>query len=537
MVLRFLRSQTKTIAGGAIVVGVLSLASRLVGLLRDRLFASTFGTGDTLDVYYAAFRIPDAVFALLVTGALSASFIPIFMKYYSESRLNALGAWKFTNRMLQLVTVGYVVLGVLGIVFAHPLAHLVAPGFPLVKQGHVADFMRVMFLAQLFLAVSTVFGSVLQAAKRFVIFSLAPVFYNVGIMIGAVLLVRSMGPIGLAWGVVLGAVLHMGVSWFGMRGLGYQFERPAVWLDPDTVEAVKLMGPRVLGLGVTQIQFILLSILASGLAVGSVSAFQLAFNLQFFPVGILGVSYAISVFPVLSTYVQDGDLESFRESFVMTVRQVLFAVIPATVLFLLLRAQIVRVVLGGGVFGWGETALVADTLAFFALSFFAQSLTYVVVRGLFAFKDSTTPLVAGVFGLLMMMLAGSLFSRPYGVVGLAMAFSLMSIVQMALLWAMLRLRAGTLLESRILPGLLKMTVAGISMGLVVQVAKPLALHVFSLETFVGVLFQGLFAGGLGLLTYIGVSFALKAEECEMVRAGFDRHILRRFRPTETGIES
>jgi len=537
MILDLLRSQTKTIAGGAIVIGALSLASRFVGLLRDRIFASTFGAGDTLDVYYAAFRIPDTIFALLVVGALSASFIPLFMKYYSGGCLDHLGAWKFTNRMLHLVAGGYVVLAILGVAFADPLAQLIAPGFSAFKQEHVSEFMRVMFFAQFFLAISTVFGSVLQATRRFLLFSLAPVFYNLGIIFGALVLVKSLGPIGLAWGVVLGAILHMGISAYGMKDLGYRFERPTKLLDPDTQEALVLMGPRVLGLGVTQIQFLILSVIASGLAVGSVSSFQLAFNLQFFPVGILGVSYSISVFPVLSEYVRTRDIEAFRNSFSLTVRQILYFIIPATVLFLLLRAQIVRVVLGGGVFGWSETILVADTLAFFALSFFAQSITFILVRGLFAFKDSMTPLVAGIFSAVIMVFASFAFSKTYGVVGLAMAFSLTSIVQMALLWAMLRLRTGNLGEALILPGLFRMTVAGIGMGLVVQFAKPLTLTILSLETFWGVLFQALFAGVVGLIAYVGVTYALKTEEFEMVREGFDRKFLRRFRPTETTMDS
>lgn len=533
MILELLRTQTKTIAGGAMVIGALSLTSRLVGLLRDRIFASTFGAGDTLDVYYAAFRIPDTVFALLVMGALSASFIPVFMKYYSGGMLDGLGAWKFTNRMLWLIAGGYLLVAIFGIAFADPLSGLIAPGFSAFKQSHVVAFMRVMFLAQFFLAISTVFGSVLQATKRFLLFSLAPIFYNVGIIMGALVLVDWMGPIGLAWGVVSGALLHVLVSAYGMKDLGYRFERPRCLLDPDTQTALSLMGPRVLGLGVAQIQFIILSIIASGLAAGSVASFQLAFNLQFFPVGILGVSYAIAVFPVLSEQVHAKNLDAFRTSFATTMRQLLYFVIPATILFLLLRAQIVRVVLGGGVFGWNETILVADTLAFFSLSFFAQSMNYILVRGLFAFKDSVTPLVVGTITAIVMVFAALSFGKTYGVVGLAMAFSLTSIIQTALLWITLRLRAGSLGESQILPGLFKMTVAGIGMALVVQFAKPFTLSLLSLETFWGVFLQGLFAGLIGLAAYVGLTYALKTEEFEMIREGFDRNFLRRFRPAET----
>ncbi len=532
-----LRKPSKTIVGGAIVIGVLSLASRFVGLLRDRIFAGTFGAGDTLDVYYAAFRIPDTVFALMVIGALSASFIPIFTKYYSGGKLDSLGAWKFTNRVLHLIAIGFAILAILGIIFADPLAGLIAPGFSEIKQASVASFMRVMFLAQFLLAISTVFGSVLQATKRFFLFSLAPVFYNFGIIFGAVVLVNKIGVIGLAWGVVIGAAFHLFVSAYGMKDLGYRYERPKTLWDKDTKEVVVMMLPRVLGLGIVQVQFIILSILASGLVAGSLSIFQLAFNLQFFPIGILGISFAISVFPVLSQQVNDGDMDGFVDSFSTTVRQILFFIIPATVIFLLLRAQIVRVVLGAGAFGWDETIMVADTLAFFSLSFFAQSINYVLIRGFFAFKDSLTPFIAGFVGAVFMIFASLLFTKDYGVIGLAMAFSSASLIQMALLWAMLRLRTNSLGESKILPGLFKMTIAGIGAALLIQFAKPLTITLLPLETFWGVLLQGLFAGSLGILAYLGIAFALKSEEFEMARSGFDRRILSHFRPAETPDET
>lgn len=529
---RFFQQSSKTIAGGAMVIGVLSLTSRAVGLVRDRIFASTFGTGDTLDVYYAAFRIPDTIFALLVMGALSASFIPIFAKYQVGGVLNRQGAWHFTNKVLHLIAGGYVVFAVLGIVFASPLASLVAPGFSDFKLDQVALFMRVMFLAQLFLAVSTVLGSVLQATKRFFLFSLAPVFYNLGIIFGALVLTHWLGAIGLAWGVVLGALFHALVSVFGVRDLGYRYHIPKRLWDEETREVLLMMGPRVLGLGVTQLQFLVLSILASTLAVGSVSAFQLAFNLQYVPIGIVAVSFAVAVFPTLSQSAHEGDHETFSETIATTARQILFLMIPATLLFLLLRAQIVRVVLGGGVFGWDETILVADTLAFFSLSFFAQALTHLLARGLFAKKDSLTPFLAGGVSLIVLVLGSLTFTKDYGVAGLAMAFSLASLVQVALLWLLLRLRAGSLHESKMISGLMKMTVAGMVMGVVIQLAKPLTLTFAPLDTFWGVFMQGAFAGGVGFIAYLGMSFALGSEELGWMRSAIDRKLFHRFQSEE-----
>jgi len=371
MILDFFRRPTNTLVSAAIVVGVLSFASRLVGLLRDRILAARFGAGDTLDVYYAAFRIPDTVFALLVVGALSASFIPLFMKYAGEGWVRDERAWVFTNNVLHLIAIAFFGLAVVGVLFAEPLAGLIAPGFSPHKLALVVQMMRVMFLAQLLLSVSTIFGSVLQATKRFVMFALAPIVYNVGIILGVLVLVEPFGPMGLAWGVVLGALFHLVVSSVGVRWVGYKHFWTASLKDSDTREALALMLPRVLGLGMIQLQFVLLTVMASGLAAGSLAVFQLAYNLQYFPVGILGVSYAIAAFPVLSEYARREDTRGFVETFSSAVRQMLYFIIPASLVFLLLRAQIVRVVLGAGAFDWTDTIFVADTLALFALSLYA----------------------------------------------------------------------------------------------------------------------------------------------------------------------
>ena len=199
--LTFFRRESKTIIGAATVVGILSFASRVVGFVRDRVLAGEFGAGDTLDVYYAAFKIPDLLFNLIVVGALSASFIPLFLKHY-QNPLGKHNAWKFTNDALHLIGIAMVVLSIVLMVFSEPLAALVAPGFHQVKQLRVAEFMRVMFLAQILLAISLIYGSVLQSLKKFLLYALAPIYYNIGNIIAAMGLVYFIGPMGLAWGVV-----------------------------------------------------------------------------------------------------------------------------------------------------------------------------------------------------------------------------------------------------------------------------------------------------------------------------------------------
>ena len=532
MVLKWLNSESNTIVSAATVIAVLSLVSRFVGLIRDRILAGAFGAGPVLDAYYAAFKIPDFFFKLIVVGSLSASFIPLFTKHYRKRKNNA-KAWKFTNNVLHVVVAAFIAICGVLFVFAEPASTIVAPGFGSEQQAMTAQFMRVMLLAQVLLGVSMVYGSALQGLKRFFLYSLAPILYNVGIIAGAVWLSDWLGPIGLAWGVVLGAFLHAVVQYFGVRGVGYRYGWSFDFRDEDTREMLRMTGPRVLGLAMTQVTFILFTMIASLLAVGSVTVFQFAYNIQFFPVGIIGVSYAIAAFPSFSEYFENDKMEAFRELFSRTIRQMIFLMTPMMLVFLILRAQIVRVVVGAGRFDWAATIATADTLAFFALSFVAQGLVYVVARAFFALHDTKTPLVASVVAAIAGVGSAWFLTGRFGVAGLGAAYSIFAFVNVLLLWVPLRRRVGTLVESRIWRTILIAVVAGVFSGITIQYLKPVVVGLFGLETFLGVLLQGLFAGGAGLLVYIAVSYFLNSEELEELSTGLRSRLMSKFEPSES----
>ncbi len=528
---KFLHAESKTIIGAAALVGVFSFVSRLVGFVRDRLLAGEFGAGDTLDVYYAAFKIPDLLFSLVVVGALSASFIPLFTKhYYHPDRQKA---WKFANSVLHVI--GIVMLGLSMILFflAEPLSALIAPGFDSDKQQTVAMFSRVMLLAQILLALSAVFGGALQSLKQYVLYAMAPVFYNAGIVIGALWFADFMGPIGLAWGVVLGALLHTVVQLYGCIQAGYGYERIVDFHSREIKQVISMTGPRVLGIAMSQLLFIILAVIATTMPPGSVTIFQFAYNIQFFPIGIIGVSLAVAAFPLFSESLSKNDTEGFRQSFSSTIRQALFFLIPVTLLFLILRAQIVRVVVGAGAFDWQATILTADTLAFFALTLIPQSLVFILSRAFFALHDTVTPLTAGLVSALVGLVSGFLFRESFGVVGLGMAYSLYAVINLILLWVPLRQRVGSLDEEKIVQSLMKLTVAGLACGLLAQAMKPLVSNVFSLDTFFGVLSQGLIAGLIGLAGYLAVAWLLKSSELHAFVEAMHRKVLRKIIPKES----
>lgn len=534
--LRFLQRESRTIIGAAAIVGVLSFASRLAGFVRDRILAGTFGAGDTLDIYYAAFKIPDAMFNLIVIGALSASFIPLFLAHFQKP-LGKEVAWRFTNNTIHLIGGAMTVVSVVFILTADPLASLVAPGFPEMKRLQVASFMRVMLLSQIILAISMIYGSVLQSLRKFLLFSLAPIVYNVGIILGTLWLVDVLGPIGLAWGVVVGAGMHLLIQWVGVRESGYRYAFVANIQSADIREMLRLMGPRTIGLAVNQLLFILLTILASTFVVGSVTVFQFAYNIQFFSVGIIGVSFAIAVFPMLSEFGERKDKEGIRTLMSATIRQIVYLLLPMTLLFLIFRAQIVRVVVGAGAFDWAATIATADTLAFFALTFIPQSIILLLARGFYAIHDTITPLIIAIVSALTGILAAFLLRDTFGVIALAMAYSIAALVNAGLLWVSLRQQLETLNEASMVPVFFKLAVCVMISGVGMQLLKPLGAMIFSLDTFLGVFLQAFFAGGIGLIIYVLTAHMLKIEEQQKFLQAMRRNTLRQSRPQEVAPET
>ncbi len=523
--LKIFNSQSKSITGAAIIISASTLVSRLVGLLRDRIFAHYFGAGPVMDAYYAAFKIPDLVYNLLIVGALSAGFIPAFTKLFNNSEDKS-AAWKLANNVLNITAICLGVLGALGIIFTPFLAPLIAPGFSSSSQQLVINFTRIMFGSTILLGLSMVIGGVLQSLRAFFLYSLAPIFYNVGIIIGATVLVPLWGINGLAWGVVLGAFLHFSLQTYSAYANGYRWKWYLNWKDRETRLVGKLMVPRTLGLAISQLNLVIITILASLLPVGSVAIFNFANNLQAVPVGIIGIPFALAVFPVLSMAASQNNTEEFIKNLSSTIRQILFLIIPCSILLMLLRAQIVRVVLGSGKFDWTATINTADTLALFALSLFAQALIPVIARAFYALANTKTPFIIGVISELSSIIAGLILMRPLGVAGLALAFSAGSILNFAILTIALRNKLKSIDGEKILSSFFRIILAAIPMALVIQFAKyPLA-SIFDQTHFFGILGQGAVASLAGLAIYLLICYLLKVPELMQIKNSLARRWLQ-----------
>jgi len=503
----------------ATLVAFSSLASRFLGIFRDRILAGEFGAGNTLDVYYAAFRVPDLIFNLLVMGALTAGFIPILTflikdsgcgKIFSFKESPNKEAWYLVNNLLNILLLTLMVLSFLGVVFAPYLVDLIAPGFGPEKQSLTVGLTRIMFLSPIFLGISSILGGILQSFKRFFVYSLAPIFYNLGIIIGALYLVPFLGIYGLAWGVALGAFLHMAVQLPVALKLGYRY-RPVFNLkSKNLVKIGKMMIPRTMTLAISQINLLVITIFASTLASGSLSVFNFANNLQSFPVGVFGISFAIAAFPTMSQVAFSK--EKLRVNLSQTVRKILFFIVPATVLLITLRAQIVRVVLGTGLFDWQDTILTLQTLGFFAFSLFAQALIPLLIRVFYARQTAKVPFFIGLFAALVNVISVWWFSKILGVAGLALGFSLANIVNFVLLWLTLHMKLNGLEEERILLSAVKFSLGALACGFTVQFTKSLVAPWVEMTKFWGILTQGLIAGILGFSVYLLICYLLRSEE-------------------------
>ena len=523
--LKILSSQSKSITGAAIIISGATLVSRLVGLLRDRILAHNFGAGPVMDAYYAAFKIPDLIYNLLIIGALSAAFIPTFTKLFNSGE-NKSAAWKLANNILNITAISLAVLSILGIIFTPVLAPLIAPGFSVASKELVISFTRIMFGWTFLLGLSMVIGGVLQCLRAFFLYSLAPIFYNVGIIVGATVLVPLWGITGLAWGVVLGAFLHFSLQTYSAYANGYRWRWYLNWKDKETRLIGKLMIPRTMGLAISQLNLVIITILASTLPTGSVAIFNFANNLQAVPIGVIGIPFALAVFPVLSMAVSQNNVEEFIKNLSSTIRQILFLIIPLSIILMLLRAQVVRVVLGTGKFDWAATINTADTLALFALSLFAQALIPVIARAFYAMANTKTPFIIGVISELASIIAALMLMKPLGVAGLALAFSIGSILNFMILTVALRSILKKIDGEKIFSSFLRIVLAAIPMALAIQSIKyPLA-KIFDQTYFFGILGQGLVASLFGLAIYLLICYLLKVPELLQIKNSLARRWLQ-----------
>src|SRR3989338_4880539 len=417
-----------------------------------------------------------------------------------------------------------------GILFAPWLTGMIAPGFASEKRVIVIMLTRVMLLSPIFLAVSAVFGGVLVSFKQFAAYSFAPVFYNIGIICGALFLVPFFGSLGLAWGVVLGSFLHMLVQYPSLYRCGFRYRLYFfhAWKDQTIRRVVRLMIPRSLGMAVNQVSLLIITIFASTLASGSLAVFTLANNIQSVPLGLFGIAFALAVFPSLSFFAAKQREQDFFEILTQTSRRILFFVLPLSLFMIIFRAQFVRVILGSGSFDWEDTILTFQVLGFLAVSLFAQSSIPLLARTFYAMQDTKTPFYIALGSQIVNVIAVMALITRFDVIGVAIAFSFSSIVNMGFLLFFLKKKLHTLDGRHIMSSTLGIILSTSVAAIVAQSVKYITGTVVELETFVAVFSQLVIAGGTGVATYLFMSAYLSIEEFHTIR---DKFFLRVFGKT------
>src|SRR3989344_806807 len=403
---KFLNSRSQKISSAALTVAFFGLVSRLLGLWRDRMLAGKFGASETLDIYYAAYKIPDLVYGLLVVGAISSAFLPVFYEYSSKDKNDA---FKFASNIFNFLIISLSILSLIFILFAPQLIYFIAPGFNQDTLDLTVKISRILFVSPILLGISALISALLQAHSRFLITSLAPIFYNLGIIFGIIFMVPHYGIFGLAYGVILGAFFHFTIQIPSLFSIGF---RPRIIFnlkDPGLFKVIKMWFPRTLGLLALEINGIIATAIASSLTVGSIAIFNFADNLRWAPIGIIGVAFSTAAFPAMSLAYAQGKKDLFLKRFSLAVLQTFFIVIPISLLFFVFRAQIVRIILGTGEFGWDETRLTAAVLGLFSFGIFAAALLPLFTRAFFAFHNTKTPVFINVVSMMINVFLSFLF--------------------------------------------------------------------------------------------------------------------------------
>lgn len=501
------------IGSSAIIIALFSILSRLMGVVRDRVLAGQFGAGDILDAYYAAFKLPDFIFTLLVLGALGAALIPVYVQVKQQGGREA--AFALARRVALIVVMVLTVFAIVVAFLAPQLVSIIAPGFTGARAVLTIQLTRVMLFSTVVFGASNALGSILQAERRFVAFAAAPILYNAGIILGAWLLVPLWGPAGLGWGVVLGSILHLLIQQRAVRELGFSWFKGS-WGDIRAAWKVfALMGGRTVGLAASAIEQVIINGFLSTLTVGSVAAFALAANLQSFPTNVFGVSLAIAAFPVFSEALGANNRVEFLQQFSTTMRRILFFVLPLAILFLVLRAHVVRVVLGSGAFDWDDTIRTAQMLGFLSVAMVADSVLPLIARVFYALGDTRTPAYTSI-GVVILNVILLFAFRPWGLTGIGASYVISRTVNAGVLLGLLTRRIGGLNAGEILQAVQPMVLAACVGGLAAYGCLHLTASIFNLHTFAGVFMHGSLAGLVGAVVYFLITRYWRITEAEIL---------------------
>lgn len=513
-ILSLLASRQTSILSGATIIMLTVVLAKLLGLARDRLLANYF-TPDQVAVFFAAFRIPDLVFQLLIFGALSVAFIPVFTEVLEEKGQEE--AFNLARSILSASLLLLCAITVIIYIFADSLTELIVPGFTPAQKLQVVQLTRIILIGQLILTVGSFFVGVSQSFQRFIVPAIAGVMYNLGIIIGIVFLSEQYGITGAAFGVIIGAFLHALVQLPLILSLGFKPNLKVNLFHSGTKEIVKLMSVRTIGLAAEQINDTVGVILASLISTASVTYLTFAQHLQMVPVGLFGATIAQAALPVLSAERARGRPEEFKITLLTTLHQMLFLSLPATAILIVLRIPAVRLTFGASQFDWASTVLTGQTVAFMAIGLSAQAISLLLVRAFYALKDTKTPVGISLATVATNIILSVYFTRylEYDVWGLGLAFSISSIMSGVMLFVSLHRKVGGFDLGLAFKPFGKMLLATVIMGAALYVPiKLLDQVIFDTTRTLSLFFLTSIASLFALSIYVFLVWFMKVRELQ-----------------------
>lgn len=504
-----LLNKENSVRGASIILMATLALSNVLGLFRDRFLTKNISMSE-LDIYYSSFRIPDLLFNFLILGAITSAFIPVLSDYVAKKETDE--GLKVTNSMINIASLMMIVIAVI-FYFIMPYAMpVVVPKFSQEKLDLAIKYSRLLMLTPIFFSISYILGGVLNTHKRFFAYSLAPLFYNLSIIVGAAYFAPKYGLIAVIYAVIIGSFCHLLVQLPSAIRVGYRYQTVMDYKNAGVKKIVRLMVPRTIGLGTNQLMIVVFTAFASSLTAGSIAAFELSNNIQTMPIVVFGTSFATAVFPTLTRKISENDCEGFSFYLNRAIRTIAFLLIPSSLIFILMRAQIIRLILGSGKFNWDDTKKTALTLAFFSISLLAQGLIPLLARAFYSLKNTRTPMYISIISSTVSVLLAYPCARLLGVAGLALAFTIGSYFNALLLLIYLRKNYNDIWNKGVAKSFAQIITISLIMGLFVWGSMHLMSLYVDMSRFWGVIVQTSVSLIIGAIAYIGLSTIFHSQE-------------------------
>ena len=524
-----------TVQFAAVILASSTLLSSLLGFLRDRLLNSyyldSYPTG--IDAYTVAFTIPDFMFFILVSGALSVTFIPVFNQRMTKN--NKKSAWELSTSVLNLLALVTLITSVLIIIFAEPLVqYVVGPGLNEASRALAVSMMRVIAINPFLFAITTVITSIQQAIGRFTFSALAPAIYNIGIIIGTVFFTDGItifgveifegGIMGVALGVAFGSVLQLLIAVAGLIGVGLDYRFKIYWKNKGFLQVMKLLPTRSMDQGIDYVNSIVETNMASRMGAGVVRAYQQSLTLHNMPVNLIGVAISTAFFPNLTERLATGRTDLFRKDLQKALRTILFLTLPVVVMFFFFRGYVVSFIKNGG------DGLISGLLGVLVISIFCRSIYHIAARSFYAMEDTKTPLRVSLLAIGLNILLAIVFSLAFkwGPYGLAWAQVIGAVVEIVVLLKLMSSRIPGVFDLKFVAGVGRMFVASAITGITCYVLVSAMPLLNSDERFFSIFPKFCLMSMIATGVYIGVSKLFKLPEVDPILHQINKILFKQY---------